>query len=336
MKGRHIVSVTSRKSRYHLEIERKISVLKGNSGTGKSSLIRLISEYLEYGKQSGVKVFVDSSATLAVLNNSSDWYEILSALHDTILFIDEDVRYLYSESFQRELWKADCYAIIVSRSGMFTALPYSIFGVYEFVTERKNINAVTTMYRLYEDKHENSAFDLILTEDSNSGYEMARYAFEAEGTEVTSTDGNTSVLSTLQKLNHAYRHICVNVDGAAFGAFIEPVLKFAEMRGDIWISAPESFEYVLLNISEINRHLSQNQGELTKTFDYCDSSMYGSWEQYYEDLLKQVTAEHFDFTYNKRRLNPWFLNRKCGAQFVDILLKSFVTRRLDLDDKNQK
>ena len=57
MKGRHIISVTSRKAGYHLELERKISVLKGNSGTGKSSLIRLISEYLEYGKQSGGETF---------------------------------------------------------------------------------------------------------------------------------------------------------------------------------------------------------------------------------------------------------------------------------------
>ena len=178
MKGKRIISVSSRKAVYHLELERKISVIKGNSGTGKSSLIRLISEYLEYGKQSGVKISADSSVSFAVLTNTSDWPEILSSVHDTILFIDEDVRYLYSESFQKQLWKADCYAVIVSRSGLFTALPYSIFGIYELVTERKGVNTTTTMYCLYEEKSENSVFDLILTEDSNSGFEMAKYAFE--------------------------------------------------------------------------------------------------------------------------------------------------------------
>ena len=167
MKGRHIISVTSRKASYHLELERKISVLKGNSGTGKSSLIRLISEYLEYGKQSGIKISVDSSASLVVMTNISDWSEILSSVHDTVLFFDEDVRYLYNESFQRELWKADCYAVIVSRSGMFTALPYSIFGIYELVTERRGINTGTIMYRLYEEKRERGDFNLVLTEDSN-------------------------------------------------------------------------------------------------------------------------------------------------------------------------
>ncbi len=327
MKGRHTISVTSRKSSYHLELERKISVLKGNSGTGKSSLLRLISEYLEYGKQSGVKLSVDSNTSLIVLTNTSDWAEILPSIHDTILFIDEDVRYLYNENFQKFLWEADCYAVIVSRSGRFTALPYSIFGVYELVTEKREFNTATTMYRLYEEKQKHIDFDLILTEDSNSGFEMARYAFNSEYTEVLSAGGNASILPLLQQLAQSHDRICVNVDGAAFGAFIEPVLKYAEVRGYVQISAPESFEYVLLNIDEIKRHLSKDLGEITRTFDYCDSREYSSWEQYYDELLKRLTEECFGFTYGKRKLNPWFLNKNCADQFVAMLFKCFVTRR---------
>ena len=332
MKGRHIISVTSRKAGYHLELERKISVLKGNSGTGKSSLIRLISEYLEYGKQSGVKLSVDSNASLTVLTNTSDWDDILDLARDAILFIDEDVRYLYSEPFQRKLWSADCYAVIVSRSGRFKALPYSIFGIYELVTERRGVNTATTLYRLYEEKQENRVFDLVLTEDSNSGYEMARYAFDKEQTEVESAGGNSLVSSTLQQLSLAHNCICVNVDGAAFGAYIEAALKYAGVKGNVYVSAPESFEYILLNISEIKRHLSPDGGELERTFDFCDSRKYGSWEQYYEELLKQITGEHFGFTYSKRKLNLWFLNRNCAKQFVDMMFRCFVTRRTSHDE----
>ena len=331
MKGKHIISVTSRKASYFIELERKISVIKGNSGTGKSSLIRLISEYLEYGKQSGVKLSVDSSASLSVLTNTSDWTEILFSVHDTVLFIDEDVRYLYSEGFQRELWDADCYAVIVSRSGRFTALHYSIFGIYGLVTEKKGINTVTTMYRFYEEKSDHCNFDLMLTEDSNSGFEMAKYAFE--NTEVVSAGGNSSVLMSLQGQSRAHDRICVNVDGAAFGAFIEPVLKFAETIGNTWISAPESFEYILLNFNDIKRHFSPDYGELTRTYEFCDSSEYSSWEQYYEELLRQVTTEHFGFTYSKRKLNKWFFNRNCADQYVDMLFKCYVTRRMHRGDK---
>ncbi|MBR1684716.1 MAG: hypothetical protein IJ708_06220 [Clostridia bacterium] len=325
MKGKHSISITSRKATYHLELERKITVLKGNSGTGKSSLIRLVSEYLEYGKQSGIKLTTDTSVSLSVLTNHSDWEEMLSSVHDTLLFIDEDVRFLYSVTFQKQLWKADCYAVIVSRSGRFTALPYSIFGIYELVTVKKETNTATTLYRLYEERYDRGHFDLLLTEDSNSGFEMAKFAFE--NAEVISAGGNASVITELLKQSHVYHRICVNVDGAAFGAFIEPVLKYAETRGNIWISGPESFEYVLLNLNEIRRRLSSGQGEITRTYDFCDSSEYGSWEQYYEDLLKEITAKHLGFTYNKRKLNQWFLNRNCVNQYVDMLQKCFVARR---------
>ena len=66
-------------------------------------MIRFISEYLEFGKKSGIKITVDSSASLGVLANSSEWEKILSSVHDTVLFVDEDVDYIYSDSFQKEL-----------------------------------------------------------------------------------------------------------------------------------------------------------------------------------------------------------------------------------------
>ena len=83
----------------------------------------------------------------------------------------------------------------------------------------------------------------------------------------------------------------------------------------------------------LRRRLSPDQGELTRTYDFCDSSEYGSWEQYYEDLLKQMTKEHFGFTYSKRKLNQWFLNSNCIDQYVDILYKCFVARRAHSDNE---
>ncbi len=145
MRGKHIVSIISRWAEYRLELERKITVIKGNSGMGKSSVIRLISDFLELGKDSGIKVNIRSSASLMVLSNSSDWDKILPSLNNTIVFFDEDVRYLYTEAFQKALWTADRYAVIVYRSGQFTGLPFSVSGIYELVTERKGKSTVTEM-----------------------------------------------------------------------------------------------------------------------------------------------------------------------------------------------
>lgn len=327
MKGKHLISITSRRAEYRLELERKISVIKGNSGTGKSSVIRLISDYLELGKDSGIKLTISSSASVLVLTNSSDWEKILPSVGNTILFFDEDVRYIYTEAFQRELWTADCYAVIISRSGQFTGLPFAISSIYELVTEKNGKSTITTMYRFYEEKKDKTDFDLVMTEDSNSGYEMAKFAFASDSTEVVSAHGNASVRSSLMKTAGNHKNICVNVDGAAFGSYIEPLLKFAELQGTTMIAAPESFEFILLHLDAIRKYLSSDSGELTRTYDYCDSKEYITWERYYESLLNQIATEHFGFAYAKAKLNPYFLNGKCAEMFIEQICKCFVKRR---------
>lgn len=327
MKGKHIVSITSRRAEYRLELERKITVIKGKSGTGKSSVIRLVSDYLELGKDSGIKVTVSSSTRLLVLTNSSDWDTVMSSLRNTIIFFDEDVRYIYTEAFQKALWTADCYAVIISRSGQFTGLPFAVSSIYELVTERNGKNTITSMYHLYEEKHKRNDFDLVVTEDSNSGYEMAKYAFDSEKMRVISAGGNASVYRTLMKNGGENDQICVDVDGAAFGPYIEPVLKFAELQGTISVSAPESFEFILLHLDSVMKHLSLDHGELSRTYDFCDSKDFITWERYYENLLNEITTEHLGFSYGKSKLNPYFLNGRCAELFIEQICKSFIKRR---------
>lgn len=327
MKGKHIVSITSRRAEYRLELERKITVIKGKSGTGKSSVIRLVSDYLELGKDSGIKVTVSSSTRLLVLTNSSDWDTVMPSLRNTIIFFDEDVRYIYTEAFQKALWTADCYAVIISRSGQFTGLPFAVSSIYELVTERNGKNTITSMYHLYEEKHKQNDFDLVVTEDSNSGYEMAKYAFDSEKMRVISAGGNASVYRTLMKNGGENDQICVDVDGAAFGPYIEPVLKFAELQGTISVSAPESFEFILLHLDSVMKHLSLDHGELSRTYDFCDSKDFITWERYYENLLNEITTEHLGFSYGKSKLNPYFLNGRCAELFIEQICKSFIKRR---------
>ena len=91
-----------------------------------------------------------------------------------------------------------------------------------------------------------------------SGFDMANYAFGDDHggpdrtdnqVEVLSAGGNANILNALTGMVQRTGRLCVNVDGAAFGAYIEPVLKYAGIRGNMMIAAPESFEYVLLNLT---------------------------------------------------------------------------------------
>lgn len=318
MKGKYTISITARKAEYILEIERKITVIKGRSGTGKSSVLRLLRDFLELGAGSGVRVVKSCEVCLMVLQNSSPWEDILAELSGAIVFIDEDVRYLYSEAFQKALWHADIYAVIISRSGLFTALPYAVKSIYALHTEKRAKSTITRMYELYEEHHTEGDFDCVLTEDSGSGLDMARLAF---GERAASAGGNSSVLSAVLKSNSS--SMCVIVDGSAFGGFIEPVLKAIALKERALIAAPESFEYLLLGLVVIKKYLAD---ELIRTYDYCDSKKYISYERYYTALLEKVTAEQLGFTYTKSKLPTYFSNEKCVGEYMRSLCECFLRK----------
>lgn len=149
MKGRFSLEIESRKVIYQLNIERKVTVIKGNSGTGKSSMIRLLSDHVELGKDSGVRIRKSSDYKIIVFENRTDWIRELEQVHNSIIFVDEDVRYLYDKHFQKLFQTADCYIVIISRSGMFQQLPYAISSVYELRTQKNGKFSVVQMYQIY-------------------------------------------------------------------------------------------------------------------------------------------------------------------------------------------
>ena len=59
MKGAHRIIVESKKVKYDFTIKRNITILTGNSGSGKTVLIELIRDYRRYGSDSGVFLSCD-------------------------------------------------------------------------------------------------------------------------------------------------------------------------------------------------------------------------------------------------------------------------------------
>ena len=97
MKGRFSLEIESRRVIYQLSLERKATVIKGNSGTGKTSMIRILSDYVELGKDSGVHIRKSSDYDIKILENRTDWHQELEQAHNCIMFVDEDVRHLYDK-----------------------------------------------------------------------------------------------------------------------------------------------------------------------------------------------------------------------------------------------
>ena len=94
-------------------------------------------------------------------------------------------------------------------------------------------------------------------------------------------------------------------DGAAFGSELEKIYQLMEAQPNkITLYLPESFEWLVLRSGILG---SQTPKEiLNHPSDNIESSLYFSWEQYFTDLLIQLTHDTV-LHYSKNRLNPSYL-----------------------------
>ena len=126
MLGKYDIEIYNNKVHYFLTIKRNITILQGNSATGKTELIRLVQEHEANGISSGITI--KCNAPCSVLTNT-DWELRLSALKGSIIFVDEAANFLKSEKFAQNVKGSDNYFVIVTRDNL-SQLPYSIDEIY--------------------------------------------------------------------------------------------------------------------------------------------------------------------------------------------------------------
>lgn len=291
MKGKYDVVIWNNRVRYELCIERQITVLKGNSGTGKSTLVSMVRTLLR--RDSG-GVHCNMRDSLAVVADEDMFKEKIGKTSGKIFFVDEGNGYVNSKEFAEAVNFSDNYFVIVSRSGQLDWLTYSIDSIFELGTEKKGNVSITRMYRRYLDKAEWYKPDCVVVEDSGSGYEMMQNIFSCP---VYSAKGKDNVYNVAVSLMRSNRNVYVIVDGAAFGNCIGR-FNFDILR--VLVYTPESFEWLLLNTNSIGRFV--NISVLTETYNYCDSVKYLSWERFYTDVLKKVLKEKLLVGYTKSKL----------------------------------
>lgn len=173
MKGSHRVIVESRKVKYDFIIKRNITILSGDSGSGKTVLIDLIRDYRRYRSDSGV--FLSCDCDCRTIDNE-DWERQLEDISNSIVFIDEGNRFLTSKRFAELVQKSDNYFVLATREKL-PMLPYSVNEIYgfrksgKFHEVRQKYNEI---YHLYGEISEQNMIEpeFVITEDSNSGYDF--------------------------------------------------------------------------------------------------------------------------------------------------------------------
>ena len=126
MIGAYEVIVRSRRLQYKFTINRNITILRGDSATGKTTLIDMISSFQQNGVSSGITINCKKPCTVLT---GIRWKENIQTIHDSIVFIDEGDQFVLSEEFAKAVQESDNYYVIATRASLFN-LPYSINEIY--------------------------------------------------------------------------------------------------------------------------------------------------------------------------------------------------------------
>lgn len=303
MKGKYRVIIQNKRMKYDFTLKRNITVIRGDSATGKTALVDMVREYYENGPDSGVELRCERSC--AVLEGR-DWKVRLDAFHESILFIDEGNDFVTTEEFASVIQKTDNYYVLVVRESL-EMLPYSVEEIYgirdsgKYGTLKQTYNELYHLYGV-NDLQKDITPEKLITEDSNSGFQFFSHVAEKRMTPCISAGGKSNIFSILTQ--NEKEKVLVIADGAAFGSEMDKIMKLMKEDKNIMLYLPESFEWLILRSGLLrNREV---EAALEEPWEYIDSSRYFSWERFFTSLLTEKTKDSY-LQYSKRSLNPSYL-----------------------------
>lgn len=324
MKGTHRVIVQNKRIRYDFEIRRNITIIRGDSATGKTALVDMVREHFENGNASGVELVCDKSC--CVLDGRT-WMGQLLMIQDSIVFIDEGNGFVASDEFAKEIQNTDNYYVIVTREGI-PSLPYSVEEIYgirdsgKYGTLKRTYNELYHLYQK-EDYRQTVKPEKVVTEDSNAGFQFFQGVCEqSDHMTCISAQGKSNIFSVVT--SHLSDNMLVIADGAAFGCEMGKLMLLVEQYPNILLYLPESFEWLILKsglvkykgIEEMLRHPEEQ----------IESRDYFSWERYFAAKLVQSTKNTY-LKYTKKQLNPIYLQEKIAGRILAVMENIDLTKR---------
>lgn len=297
MKGVFEVAVRSKRVDYRFTVNRKFTLIRGDSATGKTTLYELLLA-AEAGERS-----VSFTSTIPCVSANflgGRWADSLTQTHESIVFIDEDSRWVNTQRFAEIAQASDNYYVIISRQRL-PMIPYSVREIYKIRTSGR----FHFLERLYESQSYEFTPDCLLVEDSGSGYQF----FSTVCTNCISANGKSNIFSKLQDEASPEQNCLVIADGAAFNPEIERIVQLKGfLSRKIKVYLPESFEQKLLELP-LFAHRKQVQAVLQNPAAYIDTR-HNSWEQFFTAFLSEVTLGS-PLQYSKASLSSCYMAPCC-------------------------
>lgn len=318
MKGMHHIVIQNKRIRFAFSIKRNITIIRGDSATGKTTLFSMIEEYGNLGKDSGVQIQCDKAC---VAISGKYWQETLENIHDSIIFVDEDSRFLKTKDFAKRIRNSNNYYVLITRENL-PALPYSVEEIYgihcsgRYMDTRQIYNL---FYKIYSETNPGKILvKSLITEDSQAGFTFFSQVSKTRGICCESAGGKSNILGILQEklLDKEQKETLVIADGAAFGPEMAHISQLLRGNVNIKLYLPESFEWLLLYANILNKPFIRKR--LEEAENYIESEKYFSWERYFTDLLMEETKDS-PYPYDKSNLKDFYLQDKIVQKVLEAM-----------------
>lgn len=313
MKGTYTITIENKRTHYKFEIKRNLTIIRGDSATGKTTLVDMIREYAENGANSGISL---SCSRPCVTLEGTNWQSILPNYKNSIVFIDEGNTFVTTKEFARQIQNTSNYYVIVTRDAL-PMLPYSVQEIYgirssnKYVSLKKVHNEFYHMYNFSHNKKTKPS--VVLTEDSSSGYQFWQSVCKDKNLSCLSCAGKSNITTKILTQN-IQNNLLIIADGAAFGPEIDRVVKLAQVF-NISLYLPESFEWLILKANIIKA--TSLKDILKNPSEYILSENFFSWEQFFTKILADITF-NTPFTYTKATLNSAYLTHTAKQKILSL------------------
>ena len=318
MKGMHHIVIQNKRIRFAFSIKRNITIIRGDSATGKTTLFSMIEEYGNLGKDSGVQIQCDKAC---VALSGKYWQETLENIHDSIVFVDEDSRFLKTKDFAKRIRNSNNYYVLITRENL-PALPYSVEEIYGIHCSGKYMDTrqvYNLFYKIYSETNPGKILiKSLITEDSQAGFTFFSQVSKTRGICCESAGGKSNILGILQEklLDKEQKETLVIADGAAFGPEMAHISQLLRGNNSIKLYLPESFEWLLLYADILNKPFIRKK--LEEAENYIESQKYFSWERYFTDLLMEETKDS-PYPYDKSNLKDFYLQDKIVQKVLEAM-----------------
>ena len=102
MRGKHRVVVSTKRLKYEFELRRNLTIIRGDSATGKTTLVDMVRDFVNHSSGTPVDLVCDKHCYVL---EGALWKEQLSGISDGIVFIDEGKEFVKTVDFAEEIRK---------------------------------------------------------------------------------------------------------------------------------------------------------------------------------------------------------------------------------------